>query len=179
MFSGVHPRWAREARQRDEARAQGRQWVETWRAAGRPEAEIREALAQAGWPAAEIEEAMRRPVAPPPATALPPPKPPGPLAPSTTTTPPITSGGGLLAIIVGGCGLLMVLILAALLFPVFFRAREKATQASCLANVKQLMLAELIEADGRRVPNELHDERDNGRGENAASGAARNDGGAV
>ncbi|NSW55596.1 MAG: DUF1559 domain-containing protein [Armatimonadetes bacterium] len=35
----------------------------------------------------------------------------------------------------------MIAILAAILFPVFARAREKARQASCLSNVKQLMLA--------------------------------------
>ncbi|NLO04451.1 MAG: DUF1559 domain-containing protein [candidate division WS1 bacterium] len=35
----------------------------------------------------------------------------------------------------------IIAILAAILFPVFARAREKARQTSCLANVKQLMLA--------------------------------------
>jgi len=38
-------------------------------------------------------------------------------------------------------------ILAALLFPVFARAREKARQASCLSNIKQLTLAHFIYAD--------------------------------
>jgi len=37
----------------------------------------------------------------------------------------------------------IIAILAAILFPVFARAREKAKQASCLSNVKQLMLAVL------------------------------------
>ncbi|MCK9629344.1 MAG: prepilin-type N-terminal cleavage/methylation domain-containing protein [Bacteroidales bacterium] len=35
----------------------------------------------------------------------------------------------------------IIAILAAILFPVFARAREKARQASCLSNVKQLMIA--------------------------------------
>jgi len=35
----------------------------------------------------------------------------------------------------------IIAILAAILFPVFARAREKARQTSCLANVKQLTLA--------------------------------------
>jgi len=35
----------------------------------------------------------------------------------------------------------IIAILAAILFPVFARAREKARQSSCLNNVKQLMLA--------------------------------------
>jgi len=35
----------------------------------------------------------------------------------------------------------IIAILAAILFPVFARAREKARQTSCLSNVKQLMLA--------------------------------------
>jgi len=35
----------------------------------------------------------------------------------------------------------IIAILAAILFPVFARAREKARQSSCLSNVKQLDLA--------------------------------------
>ncbi len=35
----------------------------------------------------------------------------------------------------------IIAILAAILFPVFARAREKARQTNCLSNVKQLMLA--------------------------------------
>ena len=35
----------------------------------------------------------------------------------------------------------IIAILAAILFPVFARAREKARQTSCLSNVKQMMLA--------------------------------------
>jgi len=38
----------------------------------------------------------------------------------------------------------IIAILAAILFPVFARARAKAEQAACLANVKQLMLATLM-----------------------------------
>ena len=35
----------------------------------------------------------------------------------------------------------IIAILAAILFPVFAKAREKARQASCLSNVKQMCLA--------------------------------------
>ena len=35
----------------------------------------------------------------------------------------------------------IIAILAAILFPVFAKAREKARQASCLSNIKQLGLA--------------------------------------
>jgi prepilin-type N-terminal cleavage/methylation domain-containing protein/prepilin-type processing-associated H-X9-DG protein len=37
----------------------------------------------------------------------------------------------------------IIAILAAILFPVFAKAREKARQSSCLSNVKQIMLAVL------------------------------------
>lgn len=37
----------------------------------------------------------------------------------------------------------IIAILAAILFPVFARAREKARQSSCLSNTKQIMLANL------------------------------------
>ncbi|NLO06682.1 MAG: DUF1559 domain-containing protein [candidate division WS1 bacterium] len=40
----------------------------------------------------------------------------------------------------------IIAILAAILFPVFARAREKARQASCLSNVKQLGLAAMMYA---------------------------------
>ena len=40
----------------------------------------------------------------------------------------------------------IIAILAAILFPVFARAREKARQSSCLSNVKQLMLAVMMYA---------------------------------
>ena len=49
----------------------------------------------------------------------------------------------------------IIAILAAILFPVFARAREKARQASCQSNVKQLALAGLMYAtdyDQRMVP---------------------------
>ena len=38
----------------------------------------------------------------------------------------------------------MIAILAAILFPVFARAREKARQASCQSNEKQMMLGVLM-----------------------------------
>ena len=41
----------------------------------------------------------------------------------------------------------IIAILAAILFPVFARAREKARQTSCLSNIKQLGLAYLMYSD--------------------------------
>ena len=38
----------------------------------------------------------------------------------------------------------IIAILAAILFPVFARAREKARQASCLSNIKQILIASLM-----------------------------------
>ena len=38
----------------------------------------------------------------------------------------------------------IIAILAAILFPVFPQAREKARQSSCLSNLKQIELAELM-----------------------------------
>lgn len=40
----------------------------------------------------------------------------------------------------------IIAILAAILFPVFARAREKARQTSCLSNLKQITLAEMMYA---------------------------------
>jgi prepilin-type processing-associated H-X9-DG protein len=41
----------------------------------------------------------------------------------------------------GGSGLFIILILAAILFPVFAKAREKARQITCADNMKQIGLA--------------------------------------
>ncbi len=52
----------------------------------------------------------------------------------------------------------IIAILAAILFPVFAQAREKARQTSCLSNVKQLMLGILMytqDYDERLVPGAL------------------------
>jgi prepilin-type N-terminal cleavage/methylation domain-containing protein/prepilin-type processing-associated H-X9-DG protein len=49
----------------------------------------------------------------------------------------------------------IIAILAAILFPVFARAREKARQASCQSNLKQMALAALMysqDYDGRWIP---------------------------
>jgi len=49
----------------------------------------------------------------------------------------------------------IIAILAAILFPVFARAREKARQASCQSNQKQIMLADIMyktDCDGRQPP---------------------------
>jgi prepilin-type N-terminal cleavage/methylation domain-containing protein/prepilin-type processing-associated H-X9-DG protein len=41
----------------------------------------------------------------------------------------------------------IIAILAAILFPVFAKAREKARQTSCLSNVKQIMMSQLMYSD--------------------------------
>lgn len=41
----------------------------------------------------------------------------------------------------------IIALLAAILFPVFAGAREKARQSSCLSNMRQMMLATLMYAD--------------------------------
>ncbi len=49
----------------------------------------------------------------------------------------------------------IIAILAAILFPVFARAREKARQSSCLSNVKQLMTGVMMynaDHDGMFIP---------------------------
>ncbi len=54
----------------------------------------------------------------------------------------------------------IIAILAAILFPVFARAREKARQASCQSNLKQLQLAALMyteDYDGMVLPSYLYD----------------------
>src|SRR5436189_5484328 len=38
----------------------------------------------------------------------------------------------------------IIAILAAILFPVFAQARAKARQATCISNMKQIMLAEMM-----------------------------------
>ncbi len=51
----------------------------------------------------------------------------------------------------------IIAILAAILFPVFARAREKARQSSCLSNLKQIMLGCLMYAqDYDEVINEIY-----------------------
>jgi len=52
----------------------------------------------------------------------------------------------------------IIAILAAILFPVFARAREKARQSSCLSNMKQIGLAVLMYAQDydERIPLQYH-----------------------
>jgi len=44
----------------------------------------------------------------------------------------------------------IIAILAAILFPVFAKARDKARQATCMSNLKQLALAWLMYADSHQ-----------------------------
>src|SRR5437762_6179565 len=53
----------------------------------------------------------------------------------------------------------IIAILAAILFPVFAQAREKARQATCISNLKQLALAYLMYAQDH---DEVLPRRDNG-----------------
>ena len=77
------------------------------------------------------------------ATPVPYPQAPGYVTPSYATAPPPKKGLPAIAIvgIVGGVGCFPVLILAAILFPVFAKVREKAREASSMSNLKQIGLA--------------------------------------
>ncbi|MEA3402142.1 MAG: DUF1559 domain-containing protein [Armatimonadota bacterium] len=122
---------------------EARQWLEGRRAAGFSDEEIRAELVQCGWSEGRIDELMGAGQPPPPPEEVPP-----------EAEPARPSGGSgvstvVIVLAVAGCGLMAVAILAilaAILFPVFARAREKARQASCLANLKQIGLAQLMYA---------------------------------
>lgn len=64
----------------------------------------------------------------------------------------------------------IIAILAAILFPVFARAREKARQSSCLSNLKQLMLGmmQYVQDYDEKFPNTLW-----GEGNSGVSGSVR------
>ncbi len=68
----------------------------------------------------------------------------------------------------------IIAILAAILFPVFARAREKARQTNCLSNVKQLMLAADMYAQDydEILPRHYYDLNGSGTAD-PASGATR------
>ena len=81
--------------------------------------------------------------------------------PAGRPEPPRQQGGGgggvaatcIIIAVVLGVGLFVLAMLAAILFPVFARAREKAQQASCMSNVKQLELAALMyDQDYHQLP---------------------------
>ncbi len=70
----------------------------------------------------------------------------------------------------------IIAILAAILFPVFARAREKARQTSCLSNVKQIVLADLMYAqdyDERMAPNWNYPDPSGGNGSYCSDGPYR------
>ncbi len=125
----------------------GSDYVGRMRAQGFTEAEIREALQASGWTIEQIEGAMAAEQAAPPPPAAP-------IAPdSRVERPPIRTksreGTGVWVIVLIGClGLLLAVgaVLAAIMFPVFARAREKAQQTSCLSNLKQIGLGQLMYA---------------------------------
>lgn len=129
----------------------GREYVERMRAEGYTDLDIREALADGGWTGEQIERALA-----PEGAAPPPPPPPREAAPGYERRPErprerrgTGEGTAVWVIVLVGClGLMLavVMVLAAILFPVFARAREKARQASCQANLKQISLAHLMYA---------------------------------
>lgn len=98
--------------------------------------------------AAEGLRAALGPAAPAPAAAAPA-APPG-AYPTPPAAPARREGGmgrGIVWVVVAAIAAVLVaitLVLAAILFPVFARAREKARQASCLSNLKQLALGQMM-----------------------------------
>ncbi len=127
------------------------EYVARMRAQGFSDEEIREALASAGWTGEQIESAMAADAATPQPPPLPPPK----LAVSPedrAERPPIRTsrpGNPAWVIVLIGClgiGLALMMVLAAILLPVFVRAREKARQAACQANLKQIGLEQMMYA---------------------------------
>jgi prepilin-type processing-associated H-X9-DG protein len=143
-----------------EGDAEGRAYVADLRAQGVSDARIAEELRKAGWPERLIEAQLG---AVPPAPAPP-------SGTGLATAALVLGLVGLLlfplglvglvlglvalaqnrpgkgmaaaAVALGGAEILFIPIMAAILFPVFARAREKAQQTSCLSNVKELMLAD-------------------------------------
>lgn len=121
----------------------GREYIEQMRAEGYSEMDIRAALEDAGWTEEQILRVMApEEEGPPP----PPPKQERERAPARAKSSDSTMIWILVA--VGCLGMLVLVgaVMAAITFPVFFRAREKATQSSCLANIKQMSLAHLMYA---------------------------------
>jgi prepilin-type processing-associated H-X9-DG protein len=154
-----------------DAREQARAYVEDLRQRGIPEAEIAQLLRQAGWNEAQIAALVLVPPVPPAPQAPPTPAGSGLATAALimgllSLLLPLAAVTGPLAVIFGAvalskrrpgaamatvgiilgivCWILMLFvvpILAAILFPVFARAREKAMQVSCLSNVQQLSMA--------------------------------------
>lgn len=113
-----------------------RDWVQRRREQGFTDSEIRGELAQRGWSQGRIDEVMGGPEEPAP--------PPPPSAKRRSG-----DARGVWFIVAVGCLLAAVAIIgviAAIVFPVFVRSREKAREASCLSNVKQLSIATLMYA---------------------------------
>lgn len=91
----------------------------------------------------------------PPAPAKPsygmPPAPPPPPPPRTAAAIQHRKSQGnqqllIILLVAGGVLLMFGVMMAAIMFPVFSKAREKARQSSCLSNVKQLSLGMLMYA---------------------------------
>jgi prepilin-type processing-associated H-X9-DG protein len=88
----------------------------------------------------------------PPVPASAPPAPPRAAAPAMASGPPRTAGPpkasgssvGIIVAVVFAVPVLFVAAMAAIMFPVFSRAREKAKQTSCMSNLKQIDLALLM-----------------------------------
>jgi len=114
----------------------GRDYVRQMRDAGYSDDEIREAMLAAGWAERDADVLLGREAAPPPP---PPPADAPPRGKGTSWTPVAIACAVIVAFM-----LLSGPILAAILFPVFGRAREKARQSSCMSNVKQLCLGQLM-----------------------------------
>ena len=125
----------------DEVREQqARVWARQRREAGMPEDDIREELSRRGFSDPWIDAVMAEPL-------------PERVQGRAPRAPGAGCGMGTLFWVILGLGCLGMIVLAAFVvmgitMPVFFRARERAGSASCLSNLKQLELAQLMYAQG-------------------------------
>ena len=113
-------------------RETAQEYIARMRAEGRSDDEIAGALRAAGWSDQDVRIVL---------AGGPPPPPPPPGSAAAPARGSRNTGLIVACLIVAGMMVFVLPILAAILFPVFARAREKARQTSCMSHVKQIGLA--------------------------------------
>jgi prepilin-type processing-associated H-X9-DG protein len=122
----------------------GHRYVQKMRKEGYTEHDIREALKDAGWTEEQIEAALAADADGPPPAPPPRERPEAQQRGREPIRPKPSDGSNIWVCVVVGClGMLLIVgvVAAAIMVPTYTRAREKARQASCLANLKQIGLA--------------------------------------